>query len=84
MLEKLKGFYGERQRVGPSKMSSIVLTANLHQIACGKHGAPGPASVTIRSLPPWTVKMLCDEANIIHIITMKGDAVKRDNVIGKL
>jgi hypothetical protein len=88
MLEKLKGFHGKRLRVGPSKMSSIVLTANLHQIAYGKHviqhGAPGPASITIRSLPPWTVKMLRDEANIIHIITMKGDAVKRDNVIGKL
>ena len=69
-------------------MSSVVLTANVHQIAIGKEmlhqGPPGPASVTIRSLPPWTAKMLRDEANIVHIIAMKDGAVKRDNVIGKL
>lgn len=69
-------------------MSSLVLAANFHQIAHSKHviqhGAPGPASVTIRSLPPWTVKMLRDEANIIHIIAMKGGAIKQDSIVGKL
>ena len=87
MLEKLNRV-GLGSLVGPSKMSSVVLTANVHQIAIGKEmlrqGPPGPASVTIRSLPPWTVKMLRDEANIIHIIAMKDGMIKRDNVLGKL
>lgn len=69
-------------------MSSIVLTANLYQIAYGKdvirQSPPGPASVTIRSLPPWTVKMLRDEANIVHIITMKDGMIKRDAIVGTL
>lgn len=69
-------------------MSSIVLTANLYQIAYGKdvirQSPPGPASVTIRSLPPWTVKMLRDEANIVHIITMKDGMIKRDAIVSTL
>lgn len=69
-------------------MSSIVLTANLYQIAYGKdvirQSPPGPASVTIRSLPPWTVKMLRNEANIVHIITMKDGMIKRDAIVGTL
>lgn len=74
----------------PSKMSSqaIVLTPSLQQVAFGKEmlrkSPPGPASISIRSLPPWTVKMLRDEANILHIITIKGEMVKRDTVIGKV
>ena len=69
-------------------MSSIVLTANHYQIAYGKdairQSPPGPASVTIRSLPPWTVKMFRDEANIVHIITMKDCMIKSDAVIDAL
>ena len=74
----------------PSKMSSqpVVLTASLQQIAFGKEmlrkSPPGPASVSIRSLPPWTIKMLRDEANMLHIITMKGEMVKNNTIIGKM
>lgn len=74
----------------PSKMSSqaIVLTASIQQISFGKEmlrkSSPGPASISIRSLPPWTVKMLRDEMNIVHIIAMKDGIIKKDTPIGKL
>lgn len=67
---------------------AIVLTASIQQISFGKEmlrkSPPGPASISIRSLPPWTVKMLRDEMNIVHIIAMKDGIVKNDTPIGKL
>lgn len=61
------------------KSYDIVLTANVREIEFGKQILKeiesGPASVVIKRMPPWMIRLDRDEHGVLRIITLRDGMV---------